>query len=120
MANRVEDRGEEEECRQTEDLPGAAFLTSRDSRHGTASRPRNATGQDKASRLVNIMKCVAFVRDRVRLSEMKVCSDLNPNRLGKATEVGTFQKVISMPPLGKVWTNCLKNHNVISMYPPVK
>ena len=24
-----------------------------------------------------------------------------------------------MSPLGKVWTNCLKNHNVISMYPPV-
>ena len=32
---------------------------------------------------------------------------------------GHFQKVISMPPLGKVWTNCLKKHNVISMYPPV-
>ena len=32
---------------------------------------------------------------------------------------GHFQKVISMSPLGKVWTNCLKNHNVISMYPPV-
>ena len=25
-----------------------------------------------------------------------------------------------MSPLGKVWTNCLKNHNVITMYPPVK
>ena len=24
-----------------------------------------------------------------------------------------------MSPLGKVWTNYLKNHNVISMYPPV-
>ena len=29
MANRVEDREEEEERRQTEDLPGAAFLTTR-------------------------------------------------------------------------------------------
>ena len=27
VANRVEDRGEEEERRLTEDLPGAAFLT---------------------------------------------------------------------------------------------
>ena len=71
------------------DHPVARVGTSRDSHHGTASRPGNATGQDKASRLVNITKRVAFVRDCVRLSETKVCSDLNPNRLGKATEVGT-------------------------------
>ena len=32
MANRVEDREEEEERRRTEDLPGAAFLT--DERRG--------------------------------------------------------------------------------------
>ena len=30
-----------------------------------------------------------------------------------------FYNVSPMSPLGKVWTNCLKNHNVISIYPPV-
>ena len=32
---------------------------------------------------------------------------------------GTFKSNQHVP-LGKVWKNCLKNHNVISMYPSVK
>ena len=63
VANRVEDREEEEERRQTEDLPGAAFLTAalrysltpqtlEDQTTGTQRyrRPSNFRGEGKALR----------------------------------------------------------------------